>query len=152
MVVKEQAKMPYLCWKVCDRARSCCGSESLSNNYTTETLFLVYCSDRTKQLLCFIIIISFCLVKVKKEDKIFKNFFLILTIISLHGYETTKHLRAKVMLEQSHDILPMRFVDFDCSNTKSDKPVLDFLPGLFPGHSLCPLSCADRAVASAVGD
>ena len=75
MVVKKQAKMSDLCWKVCDRAQSCCGSESLSNNYTTETLFLVCCSDRSKQLLLLLLLFFFCLVKVKKEDKILKNLF-----------------------------------------------------------------------------
>ena len=73
MVVKKQAKMSDLCWKVCDRAQSCCGSESLSSMITKQP---------------------------------------------------NKHLRAKFMLLQSHDILLMPFVDFDCSNTKSDKPVL----------------------------
>ena len=84
MVVKEQTKMSDLCWKVCDRAQSYYGSETLCKNYETETFLLVSCSDRSKQLLWFIITFSFCFVNVKKRTSQLRTFF-----ISMH-YETTK--------------------------------------------------------------
>ena len=74
MVVKEQTEMSDLCWKIFDRAQSCCGSETLCKNYATETVLLVSCLDRSKHNCCVLIFI--CLVKVKKEDKINKFFFL----------------------------------------------------------------------------
>ena len=43
MVAKEQTKMSDLCWKVCDRTQSCCGSESLYKNYAIETFPLFIC-------------------------------------------------------------------------------------------------------------
>lgn len=59
--------MSDLCWKVCDRAQSYYGSETLCKDYETETF-----------LLCFIITF-FRFVKVKKEDKLTKNFFISMT-------------------------------------------------------------------------
>ena len=94
----------------------------------------------------YLFIYFFCLIKVKKEDSVIKkNFWSPQPFPLITTEQPRKQLRAKFLLVQSHDILPMSFVDFDCSNTK---PVL-FWTSCLACFQVIP--CADRAVVRDVG-